>query len=649
MAARLPRLSSLLLAGACAGTELAAQTDTAQVESVTGETLRRAGATRSSDVLPLATPWPVSTLDGFTWQAAPPGGSPFTPARTLVLVDGRRVEADFFGRLDIDRLGMPLERIGRVEFIELPHLAGGRITTQGTIHIHTTEPEPGTSAHARYAAGTEIGDPGPFAFTPAGGENVDRLGHDVAAGAAHRAGSWFASAALTSSERIPTDPAIAARYRAALGRRPRLESTALSLHAGLRTGASRHRFSLRHARQDGVLWLTPLGAEVGIHERVTEAGLAGATPVGSEHELSWDVAHTASRTSPRGVEDRPAVLWETGTTEGRLELVQRRGRLSTAGVRLRRLTARGPDPLSNPTISLATIYAELTLGRERAAAPVVAAALTGGDGETGLAAVVSRTWTLAAGSTLETVIAYERAVGAEDTDTWAWTERGYRLFQDAGAQVEILGERRGPERISGDVRWSLPAGRGVRLVGRGFYRRDRRLALERARLHFVPAGESFEGPVALVHGAGGELAGGGVELELTAVRRLVVRGSWWYGAPVGGDTLYREARAAMPRHGLRMTSEWVPVAGLELWLSGAWRSASRWAAFESVEAETGGRYRPEVGQALVLDLAIAKRLWDGRLAVQAAVRNLLGADLRYHPAGATFAPTVVVRLEARLP
>ena len=42
-------------------------------------------------------------------------------------------------------------------------------------------------------------------------------------------------------------------------------------------------------------------------------------------------------------------------------------------------------------------------------------------------------------------------------------------------------------------------------------------------------------------------------------------------------------------------------------------------------------------------------LWDGRLGVQAAVRNLLGADLRYHPAGATFAPTAVVGGEARLP
>lgn len=140
-----------------------------------------------------------------------------------------------------------------------------------------------------------------------------------------------------------------------------------------------------------------------------------------------------------------------------------------------------------------------------------------------------------------------------------------------------------------------------------------------------------------------------MELELRAVRTLVVRGSWWYGAPVGGDTLYREAWTTVPRHFVRMTSEWVPVSGLELWLSAAWRSASRWAAFEMVEAETGGRYRAGVGQALVLDLTIAKRLWDGRLGVQAAVRNLLGADLRYHPAGATFAPTAVVGGEARLP
>jgi hypothetical protein len=50
-----------------------------------------------------------------------------------------------------------------------------------------------------------------------------------------------------------------------------------------------------------------------------------------------------------------------------------------------------------------------------------------------------------------------------------------------------------------------------------------------------------------------------------------------------------------------------------------------------------------------LDRVLARGLVSRRLGVQAAVRNLLGADLRYHPAGATFWPTAVVLLEARLP
>jgi hypothetical protein len=50
-----------------------------------------------------------------------------------------------------------------------------------------------------------------------------------------------------------------------------------------------------------------------------------------------------------------------------------------------------------------------------------------------------------------------------------------------------------------------------------------------------------------------------------------------------------------------------------------------------------------------LDLAIQKWLWDERLRVNLGLRNILGADLRYHPPGATFAPAAIAQLEARLP
>jgi hypothetical protein len=85
MVARLPGLIGLVLAMCLRGSALAGQEDgdsAGHARTVTGETLRRAGATRLTDVLLLlAGGWHVATVDGFTWQASPPGGSPFAPAR----------------------------------------------------------------------------------------------------------------------------------------------------------------------------------------------------------------------------------------------------------------------------------------------------------------------------------------------------------------------------------------------------------------------------------------------------------------------------------------------------------------------------------------------------------------------------------------
>src|SRR5687768_3938182 len=130
VASRLPRLTALALGFSLAGSALSAQEtadSTADGRSVTGETLRRAGATRLGDVLRLAGMWDVATVDGFTWQASPLGGGPFAPAGWRVMVDGRRMELDLFGTTSLDRLGIPLDLIERVELVELPRLAAGRL------------------------------------------------------------------------------------------------------------------------------------------------------------------------------------------------------------------------------------------------------------------------------------------------------------------------------------------------------------------------------------------------------------------------------------------------------------------------------------------------------------------------------------------
>lgn len=267
----------------------------------------------------------------------------------------------------------------------------------------------------------------------------------------------------------------------------------------------------------------------------------------------------------------------------------------------------------------------------------------------GLAALLSKRWTVGGSGVVDGAMSYERISRGEDNTIWAWTERGYDLLQQSGIDFEVAGDPRSPGRLGADLRVSSRPLDGLRLSARALLRRSRGLSLERRDLHFRPATSSFEGPTAILHDVGGEVAGGGIELASHLARGLALRASWWVRGAVGGDDVFRDAWAAVPSHGARVTLEYVPVEGLDLWMMGAYRGAARQREFTAVEQESAGRYRVRVDDVLTVDVAVQKRLWDGRLRAHFGVRNLLGADLLYHPAGATFGPTAIVQVEGTFP
>jgi hypothetical protein len=649
MAARLPRLIALaLLLPAGLPAQAPGVQDTIASQVITAETLRRAGATRLSDVLSIAHRWDEQTVDGATRNASPLGGSPFLPARWIVLVDGQRVDDELFGVNDLDRLAVPLEQVSTVELIEVPRMVAGGITADGLIRITTADPPEGPAAGGWFVTGSEIGDPGPFAFTPRATPNVDRLGHRVSAGLSYGGAGWFASAVLGWATLVPTDPAIVNRYVAALGPLPRLHSATPSVRVGARVGGGRHEAVLRHSAVDGALGLSPFGNEFATDQRFTLGGLTGDMPLSQGRHLRYDVSHARNQVRLVGGRPGPPLEWQAATSEVRAEVADTGSILETGGLRFRRQVVTTPDDLADPSIELATVYATFRLAHDPRA-PTASGTLTLGEGDVGLAALFSRGWTLARDAEVEAILSYERLSQAEDNTIWAWTERGYSLLEESGTEFEVEGEPRSPERLGADLRVSSRPARGVTLSARALFRRSRGLALERRDLHFVPRTSSFEGPAAIIHGAGGELAGGAVELAGRLAQGIAVRASGWVRGAVGGDDVFRDAWAAVPGHGARVTMEYFPVKGLDLWMTAAYRGAARYREFAAVEAESAGRYRARVDDAITVDVAVQKRLWDGRLRAHFGIRNLLGAELHYHPAGATFGPTAIVQMEGTLP
>ena len=97
----------------------------------------------------------------------------------------------------------------------------------------------------------------------------------------------------------------------------------------------------------------------------------------------------------------------------------------------------------------------------------------------------------------------------------------------------------------------------------------------------------------------------------------------------------REAAEAEPENRFRAAYR---VRGAEhslsLWALARWTSATYWAAYAGVEADSEGLYSERIPSRWELDLSLRKSLLQRRAHVGMTFRNLLDREVRLHPIGA---------------
>jgi hypothetical protein len=90
-----------------------------------------------------------------------------------------------------------------------------------------------------------------------------------------------------------------------------------------------------------------------------------------------------------------------------------------------------------------------------------------------------------------------------------------------------------------------------------------------------------------------------------------------------------------------MQIAYTPVVTLELVSRLAIRGPARW-------DEYGGAPIGDLPAAAIVDVAVRKRLWDGRIRTHLGLRNLLAEENRWHPEGADGGLSFVVMLDGEL-
>ncbi len=646
------RIPAHLLAVALLGSPAYSQGPDLQPDRqvIRAEVLRTAGARRLSDIFLLIDDWDATTVDGFTYTASARGLSPFgIPAWTL-MVNGQTIDIDLFAVRSLDRLPLTPAELDSVVVIATPSLHDGVFARGGVIHFHVSRPEPGHALRGLLTAANETGDPGPFRFTDRMTPNIDRIGTDVSGSLSVGSGRAYAAASALWREHYVTDPLLRVRTAdISPTRLPLITEAGATFRAGLETDGGTHELYVARSQTDDFFFLAPLGREVPAESPFTHIGISGRQRTGPEMGLRYRLAYSANALELLANRLDLDFDWKLERWVADIATsLQRNDYDAALGAGIEYASADTRYSLPENSLTILRLFGRVETAIGSTSTQTWAVALEAGADEVALNASLRQRWRPGDRQLVEADLAYFEQLPEHDTRVWYWQRRGYLLLADAGVEVTSAGDSDKARTLALDLSWRSQALDALTLKLGLFARSHSRLSLEQQAYQFVPASQSFAGPVRLLAGQGGKLIGLQAAAQWQALSQLTLAAHYRFQAVVAGDEPYESAWLAIPKHRLRLTGFSTPWEGLSFWGALRYRSSSRWTGYDDVGVQSAGAYSSRVAETLAVDLAAEKWFWHRRMRLHLLLSNLLDDSVPFHPIGAAYGLSFQAQAEIRL-
>jgi hypothetical protein len=579
------------------------------------EQIETVGWFNLGEVLTGATGWQRTTLDGVSFFASsdglPPGATSPAEPEWLVLIDGQRVLADAFGARLLELLPLSPAQVESVTVARVPRLAAGTIAGRGVVEFHTRRPVRGPAVAGAWHSGNITGDPGPYAFTPTGGENVDRLGPYNHAVATVGGPGWDivvathqGSSHITHREiRQRFDPALFAQ----LGEQRWAPYDAVNARVGGSVLGARHDLIAGRAWVNGPLFLPLVGGEQWLRGSLEHVGGSGALVLPAAtvgYQLTYAAIDMRELPSPFPFVAGHSRQRMAGVID--VAVADDRGYRARLGASMARWSLDEGGSSADRTD--ASLFGELTATIGRSTHDVSGAlARSSGGPLVGKGALASRV-ALDSLTTLAVALSVVQFATGEDG---TWIDRALlaldtlRRERDARAWADVAATRTLNGRWIADVGARVGLASGVRLLDPTG----------------VPHPPSRAGVAELR---------AGLSLPVTA-RIPIARLAYRYATTLSGNDDVREALRATPAHVVEGSVAAAVASDIRVGAFLYVASQSHWSALR------GGPSTPVTLRSISrLDLSAEKWFWRHRLRTQLLLRNVLDAAERYHPLGADF-------------
>lgn len=614
---------------------------TAGSEVITRDEILNAGLARLSEIFRLSDRWFAATIDGYSWYAQVSGLSPLSNPRWAVLINGVPMDIGLFDTMSLDVLPIHIQEVECVELISHPHTAAGRLFQAGAVHISTREPDPGMTLGASVAAGNEVNDPGPFAYTPQVTPNIDRIGPIGTGRIEIRSGNRFARLSGRLDEFHVTDEQIDLRARQLykIDSKPRINAKAAALTAAITTPKGPQRILAGRSETEDLLFFETFGLEIPSTRRVDVAAAAGALRFGSG-ELSYHGSYLSYDLLERPNAAGLAMDFRKRVVSGGLQ--------SRLGTEPLSITLGGSVDISDASTNrdltdTRTIISRTFASVEGSYRQIMRASAFGTviqvDERLSFAVMPNLAVSLTGDRWIGARASYEKRAIETDPSLWRWARLGYTLperpyMPDEPSAARIAGPIMppAPETVTADVNFGGRMPEGVEYTFGAFFRRSIDDYYAEHDIDFNEESTGLLTNTKVVYGVSGDYFGVHASLGLNLVPGLMQRVAFVAEGVVSADTLFEQAQERVPSQRISLTTTYAPNDRFSLYARVRYSASTAWNEYEGVSPI----YPWEIPATVLVDVAATKRLWYDHIVANLAVRNMLNEPYRGHPAGAVF-------------
>jgi hypothetical protein len=608
-----------------------AQHSAGGIEVFSAKDIREKGLINLNDIDLLSNRLDKISINGYSGKIVFKGLPIGENSNITILVNGQKIDLAFLSELNLDVLPFNIDQIDTIKIVGTNKFYKGYTSSFGLIEFILVNDQQGFSLKAFQSIGNEVGDPGPYAYTPYQTPNVDKLGFLAGMTLKSAGNNWDITTNLKFNENFVTDQAISPRIKS-LSKDSKARLLGANGILSYRFLNGNHQLLFNFSENDDFIFTPIYGNEIPAKRIHRHIGFSGNFPISKRLLIEYIISNGVNEYARSFNERNYNFNLKVNSTmlSSNLTYSYKHFR-SLVGLSYNKYDGNRTGKNNDETIEFMESKFELGIKFFNNIYQNAGIKLVKNRDRTGKEIYLNTEWNLTKRHFLSLNTSFSERWLNEDLNLISWTQNGHSILniEDTPLLSQIDNSKK---TLSIDLRYSFNSSK-ISIGTSLFYKKHDGFFIENSLYNFNRSTRTFKVLQNSFEDQSSNVLGNlfNITYSITPIISNTIDLSYFthFNETEAFENEWKKIPKMTVNYNLKIN-----VSNSFL-ISGAMRyiSETEWSNYKFVDIQSGGKYSNTLEQKLLVDLSLQKSFWKDRIWLSLFFKNIFNQEEIYNPIG----------------